>query len=41
MGSSRPLRCAMVHDGVTLRSDEEFSDVISRGMSVAMVSVFG
>jgi hypothetical protein len=38
MGSSRALKCAMLHDGEMRRSLEAFSDVISRGMSAAVAA---
>ena len=37
MGSRRPLKCAMDHEGVMRRSEDEFSDTISRGISEAVV----
>lgn len=37
MGSRRALSVAMDHDGVTRRSDAEFSDLTSRGRSAAAV----
>jgi hypothetical protein len=42
MGSKRALSWVMDHDGVIRRSDAEFSDRISSGMSavVAMVVAF-
>ena len=36
MGSSLAFNWPMVHDGVIRRSEEEFSDVIWRGMSPAV-----
>ena len=33
IGSRRVLRCAIVHAGVTLRSEAEFADLIKSGMS--------
>ena len=35
MGSRRDLKCAMVHDGFTRRSDCAFEDLMRRGMSAA------
>ena len=37
-GSSFALSCAIVHDGVMRRSEEEAVEVISRGISRAVVS---
>lgn len=37
MGSRRALSVAMDHDGVTRRSEAEFSELTSRGMSAAVV----
>jgi len=43
MGSRRPLSWEMDQDGVTRRSDDEFSDLIRRGRSAAVfiTAVFG
>jgi hypothetical protein len=38
-GSSRALSCVIVHAGLMRRSDDEFSEVISRGTSVAEAMV--
>jgi len=35
IGSRRVLKCAMLHDGVIRRSDDEFGEVMRRGMSAA------
>jgi hypothetical protein len=41
IGSSLVLNCAMLHAGVTRLSDEEFSDVMRRGMSWAVcIAIF-
>lgn len=39
MGSRRALSWEMDHEGVIRRSEDEFSDVISRGMSAAVVAM--
>lgn len=39
IGSSLALSCVMVQDGLIRRSDEEFSEAISRGTSSAVVMV--
>jgi len=36
--SRRPLSCAMVHAGDMRRSEDEFSEVISRGTSAADIA---
>lgn len=38
MGSRRDLKCAMLHDGVIRRSDDELAEMMSRGMSAAACS---
>lgn len=37
IGSRRVLKWAMLHDGDTLRSEDEFADTIRRGTSAAVV----
>ena len=39
IGSRRVLKCAMVHDGFTRRSDCAFEDLIRSGMSAALPNV--
>lgn len=36
MGSRRDLKCAIVHDGFTLLSDDALDDLMRRGMSAAL-----
>jgi len=38
MGSKRDLRCAMVHDGLILRSDDELGELMMRGTSATLWS---
>jgi hypothetical protein len=37
MGSKRDLKCEMVHDGETRRSEDALEEVMIRGMSAAVV----
>lgn len=41
MGSRRPLSVAMVHAGDTRRSEEEVSDLTSKGTSCDVVAMLG
>ena len=39
IGSRRLFKCAMVHDGDTRRSEDAFSDVMSKGTSAAVLAM--
>lgn len=38
MGSKRDLRCAIVHEGLILRSEDELGELIMRGTSATLWS---